>query len=47
MKTSTETKAIAKSTDLELKRLLEEDLKRFRSDDHKNNQGAGKQLMAA
>ncbi|HVS92433.1 MAG TPA: hypothetical protein VHB54_02230 [Mucilaginibacter sp.] len=46
MKNSTETKVTLKSIDAELKRLLEEDLKKFRDSINKHNQGA-KQLLAA
>ncbi|MDB5135598.1 MAG: hypothetical protein JWP37_2201 [Mucilaginibacter sp.] len=47
MKNSTQTAVILKSLDLELKALLKKDLKNFKSAQSKNNQHAGKQLMAA
>lgn len=47
MKNSTETNAIMNKLDQELRALLEEDLKKFRTNQPKNNQGALKQLMAA
>ncbi len=47
MKNSNQTTVILKSLDMELKALLENDLKNFRSLQNKNNQHAGKQLMAA
>jgi hypothetical protein len=47
MKNSTQTTVILKSLDLELKSLLKKDLKNFRVAQSKNNQHAGKQLMAA
>lgn len=47
MKNSNHTTVILKSLDMELKALLEKDLKDFKSTQSKNNQHAGKQLMAA
>jgi len=47
MKNSNQTTVILKSLDMELKALIENDLKNFRSAQSKNNQHAGKQLMAA
>ena len=47
MKNSNQTTVILKALDLELKALLENDLKNFKSANNKNNQAAGKQLMAA
>ena len=47
MKNSTQTTVILKSLDLELKAIIKKDLKNFRSAQSKNNQQAGKQLMAA
>jgi len=47
MKNSTQTTVILKALDLELKALLENDLKNFKSAQNKNTQFAGKQLMAA
>jgi hypothetical protein len=47
MKNSTETTVILKALDMELKALLENDLKNFKSAQSKNNQQAAKQLMAA
>ena len=47
MKNSTKTTVILKALDLELKAMLENDLKNFKSAKAENNQAAGKQLMAA
>jgi len=47
MKNSPQTTVTVKALDIELKALLEQDLKNFRSAQNKNNQAAGKQLMAA
>ena len=47
MKNSTKTTVILKALDLELKAMLENDLKNFRSAKTENNPAAGKQLMAA
>jgi hypothetical protein len=47
MKNSTETTVILKALDMELKALLENDLKNFKSAQSKNNQQTTKQLMAA
>jgi hypothetical protein len=47
MKNSNQTTVILKALDMELKALLEKDLSEFRSSQSKNNQHAGKQLMAA
>ncbi|HVV54735.1 MAG TPA: hypothetical protein VHC47_05405 [Mucilaginibacter sp.] len=47
MKNSTGTTAIMNKLDQELKALLKEDLKRFRTNQSKNNQDTLKQLMAA
>lgn len=47
MKNSTQTTVTIKSLDIELKSLLEQDLKNFRATQNKNNQAPGKQLMAA
>jgi hypothetical protein len=47
MKNSNQTTVILKALDMELKALLENDLKNFKSANNKNNQAAGKQLMAA
>lgn len=47
MKTSNQTTVILKSLDMELKALLENDLKNFKSTKSKTDQHAGKQLMAA
>ncbi|HTI58468.1 hypothetical protein [Mucilaginibacter sp.] len=47
MKNSTQTTVTIKSLDIELKALLEQDLKNFRSAQNKNNQATSKQLMAA
>jgi hypothetical protein len=47
MKNSNQTTVILKSLDMELKALLENDLKNFRSIKNKTDQQAGKQLMAA
>jgi len=47
MKNSTQTRIMLKALDIELKALLEEDLKQFKNVNNKNNQAAGNQLMAA
>jgi hypothetical protein len=47
MKNSNQITVILKALDLELKALLENDLKNFKTINNKNNQAAGKQLMAA
>ncbi len=47
MKNSNQTTVILKSLDMQLKALLENDLKNFRSTKNKTDQHAGKQLMAA
>jgi len=47
MKNSTQTKVTLKSINLELKALIEEDLKRFKAAQSKNNQATGNQLLAA
>ena len=47
MKNSNQTTVILKALDLELKALLQNDLKNFRATRSKNNQAATKQLMAA
>lgn len=47
MKNSTQTTATIDSLDIELKKLIEQDLKNFRAAQNKNNQATGKQLMAA
>jgi len=47
MKNSTQTEITLKALDMELKALLSEDLKKFKSNSNKNNQAAGNQLMAA
>ncbi len=47
MKNSNQTTVVLKALDLQLKALLENDLKSFRESRSKNNQPAGKQLMAA
>ncbi len=47
MKNSNQTTVILKALDMELKALLEKDLKDFKAIQSKNNQHAGKQLMAA
>ncbi len=47
MKNSNQITVILKALDLELKALLENDLKNFKGINNKNNQAAGKQLMAA
>lgn len=47
MKNSNQTTVILKSLDIELKALIENDLKNFKANQSKNNQHAGKQLMAA
>jgi hypothetical protein len=47
MKNENKTTGMLKSLDLKLKTLLEKDLQNFRATQSKNNQPAGKQLMAA
>ena len=47
MKSSTKTTVILKALDMELKALLQNDLQNFKTNQHKNNQGASKQLLAA
>ena len=47
MKNANKTTGMLKALDLKLKALLENDLKTFRAAQCKNNQAAGKQLMAA
>jgi hypothetical protein len=47
MKNSNQITVILKALDLELKALLENDLKNFKEVNNKNNQAADKQLMAA
>lgn len=47
MKNSTQTDVILKAIDIELKALLEKDLKNFQVSHNKNKQMAEKQLMAA
>jgi hypothetical protein len=47
MKTSTKTTVLLKSIDLELKALLQNDLKAFKAKAAGSNQGTSKQLQAA
>ncbi|HZX57983.1 MAG TPA: hypothetical protein VFE54_04635 [Mucilaginibacter sp.] len=47
MENSNHTAVILKALDIELKTLIENDLKNFKSTQSKNNQHACKQLMAA
>jgi len=47
MKNSNHTTVILKALDIELKALIENDLKNFKLAQSKNNQHAAKQLMAA
>jgi len=47
MKNSSETKSTLKTLDLELKALLEEDLKRYKDAQSKNNQAGSNDLLAA
>ncbi|HTD97878.1 MAG TPA: hypothetical protein VK668_01260 [Mucilaginibacter sp.] len=47
MKNATQITVLLKALDIQLKALLESDLKSFKSAQNKNTQLAGKQLMAA
>ncbi len=47
MKNSSQTKSTLKTLDLELKALLEEDLKKYKAAQTKNNQANSNELLAA
>jgi hypothetical protein len=47
MKNTSQTKSALKTLDVELKELLEEDLKRYKAAQSKNNQANSNDLLAA
>jgi hypothetical protein len=47
MKNSTQTTVTIQAIDIELKALLQNDLKNFKANQSGNNQATGKQLLAA